>query len=70
VSTSIQYRARLLFFVAALLAVMVPLTAALSPDSFLFIIIGDRTGEAQHVIGDRHAFGGPVHGPTLAHPET
>ena len=46
-STSIQYRARLLFFVAALLAVMVPLTAALSPDSFLFIIIGDRTGEAQ-----------------------
>ena len=46
-STSIQYRTRLLFFVAVLLAVIVRLTAALSPDSFLFIIIGDRTGEAQ-----------------------
>jgi UDP-2,3-diacylglucosamine pyrophosphatase LpxH len=46
-STWIQCRARRLYFVAALLAVIVPLAAALSPDSFVFIIIGDRTGSTQ-----------------------
>src|SRR5690348_15615933 len=46
-STWIQCRARRLPFVATLLAVMVLLAAALRPDSFVFIIIGDRTGGTQ-----------------------
>jgi len=41
------------FFVSLLLAALVGLAAAPAPDSFRFVILGDRTGEAQPGVYER-----------------